>query len=1194
MMKNRLLPALSLKTRISVALVTLLGVAAVLLTLASITVVQDSSENIITEEQSALIKKTAVDLDQDFKMRQVALQNLGQDVPKDAQGDPQVLQRFLEQHRSLLVLFDNFAIFDLQGAQLANLLYPEKRAVFNASARKYFIDTVNLKKGLISDPRLSAISGKLIVLVTVPLLDARGGVEQVMVGTIMLDQGSFLRDLTSTRVGKTGYYFVMTDDGVMVAHPDTRLILQNVSTLGAKTQAFNKALGGFEGTLRAADHKGVPGLVSFKRLASTNWIIGSFYPEAEAFAIAREIQWKSALVAAALILLGAPLAWLFALWQVMPLQHLRARIFSARENPAQSIQPGSYAKDEIGALAQEFDNMMRERLFAEAKYQASAEELRAATESSLDGFFIFKAERDADGKIVGFYFDYMNANAERLVGMSKAEAKGKRLDEWLPGYHSSGFFDKHVRVVETGQTLQEEFQLSLRGVEAIWLSHQAVPLADGIAVTTRDISERKRSELELHKNRNFLNLLIDYLPVGIYTKSIGEETYGRIILWNKGAELITGLTAAQVIGKTDREIHPERAADAYEEHDRTLLADPMPMHFPAQPFRRPDGKMRVIDIKSFPIFDDHGNVEYILGILEDITARKKSEDALVEEKERLRVTLNSIGDAVITTDTEGRVTYLNPVAEEITGWPAEEAIGQSLPNIFHIIDEKTGKKASNQVLPILRGENAMAHARSSVLIQRGGVHFVIDESAAPIRDAGGGIIGAILVFHDVSEAHLMAAEMSHQATHDALTGLINRGEFENRLINALRGGDFPAVEHTLLYLDLDQFKIVNDTSGHVTGDELLRQLTPLLLANLRQSDTLGRLGGDEFGVLLENCATEPAMRVAELLRQTVADFHFTWLDINFPVSVSIGLATFSNTGETLADVLRMADAACYVAKDKGRNRIHVYTPEDKELAQRHGEMAWIGKIQKALDENRFVLYSQKILPLEAGLEQGEHYEILMRMLDEEGKLVPPMAFIPAAERYGLMPILDRWVIRTAFSQYAARHPAGTPAGTCSINLSGTSICDETLLKFVVEQFARFKVPPQAICFEVTETAAIANLSQAAALMREFRAIGCRISLDDFGSGMSSFAYLKHLPVDYLKIDGAFVKDMMGDPIDHAMVKAINQIGHVMGLKTIAEFVENDAILEELRRIGVDFAQGYGIEKPRPAVQAKPTLQKVKG
>ncbi|WON72758.1 EAL domain-containing protein [Nitrosospira sp. Is2] len=567
------------------------------------------------------------------------------------------------------------------------------------------------------------------------------------------------------------------------------------------------------------------------------------------------------------------------------------------------------------------------------------------------------------------------------------------------------------------------------------------------------------------------------------------------------------------------------------------------------------------------------------GLRRNITEGKLIEKVLFTEKERLRVTLGCIADAVITTDIAGNVTYLNPVAETMTGWASKEASGLPLPEVFSIINSQTMEVAPNPVERVLLEKRPMGLALHTLLVQRSGMTFPIEDSAAPILDQHGEIVGTVLVFHDVTHAEKMAMQMTHQASHDALTGLINRREFERRLDHALVTAKVDAKQHTLLYLDLDQFKIVNDTCGHMAGDELLRQLTSVLQAKVRRNDTLARLGGDEFGVLLESCTTVPAVNVAEMLLKTVHEFRFVCKEKVFQLGLSIGLVTFSDGKETLADILRMADAACYLAKDKGRNRVQIYTPEDAALAQRSREMGWVVRIQKALEENRFVLYSQKILRLNS-LEDGDHYELLLRMQDEDGTLIPPMAFIPAAERYGLMPQLDRWVITTAFAQYEGRHPAGTSVGTCAINLSGASICDENFYEFVTEQFDLYKVPPGGICFEITETSAISNLTQAVVLMGKLKEQGCRFSLDDFGSGMSSFTYLKRLPVDYLKIDGEFVKDMMDDPIDQAMVEAINSIGHVMNIKTIAEFVENDAILGALERIGVDYAQGYGIEKPR--------------
>lgn len=430
------------------------------------------------------------------------------------------------------------------------------------------------------------------------------------------------------------------------------------------------------------------------------------------------------------------------------------------------------------------------------------------------------------------------------------------------------------------------------------------------------------------------------------------------------------------------------------------------------------------------------------------------------------------------------------------------------------------------------------------------------------------------------KAQQKQAQISYQASHDALTGLINRREFERRLEMALQEAEFKRTTHSMLYLDLDQFKVVNDTCGHNAGDALLQQLAITLQARLRQNDVLSRLGGDEFGVLLENCSGEPALRIAEILRQAVSGFRFVWQDKTFSVGVSIGLVTFGGEGLSVSDVFSIVDGACYVSKDLGRNRIHVYSPDDVELAERKGQMNWVGRITQALEENRIVLYRQRIVSLQ-GASDARHYEVLLRMLDEDGRQISPMAFIPAAERYNLMPTIDFWVIRTAFAYYARNCHYQAQGCSLAINLSGATLGEEKLLPYIREQLARFNVPPTAICFEITETTAIAKLALAGKLIGELRQLGCRFALDDFGSGMSSFGYLKNLPVDFIKIDGAFVRNLDSDPIDRAMVEAINNIGHVMGIKTIAEFVETEAVADELRRMGVDYAQGYWIGRPEP-------------
>ncbi|MDP1898240.1 MAG: EAL domain-containing protein, partial [Sulfurimicrobium sp.] len=465
------------------------------------------------------------------------------------------------------------------------------------------------------------------------------------------------------------------------------------------------------------------------------------------------------------------------------------------------------------------------------------------------------------------------------------------------------------------------------------------------------------------------------------------------------------------------------------------------------------------------------------------------------------------------------------------------------------------------------------------LISRNGDEYAIEDSAAPIRDRDGNIHGVVLVFHDVSDNRKLAHQLSYQARHDALTGLINRSEFEHQLAILLDSATSEKRQHALLYLDLDQFKVINDTCGHSAGDELLRQLTAHMRQKVRANDIFARLGGDEFAVLLENCPLDQALRLANGLLDEVRIFRFNWLDKTFTIGVSIGLVEINETSGNSAAVLSVADTACYAAKDNGRNRVQVYSPDDKEMAQRHGEMNWVAHITKAFEENRFRLYYQSIVPVQGNAQaQGQHFEILLRMLDVNQQLVSPGVFIPAAERYNLMVEIDRWVVKNTFNWLLAH--ADRPV-ICAINLSGQSVNDDRFLAFLVDQIKKSGVQPQKVCFEITETAAISNLTKASSFIKTIKLLGCSFSLDDFGSGMSSFSYLKNLPVDYLKIDGSFVSDMIEDPIDCAMVESINNIGHVLGIKTIAEFVENEAILAKLQSIGVDFAQGYGIAKPCP-------------
>jgi len=557
-------------------------------------------------------------------------------------------------------------------------------------------------------------------------------------------------------------------------------------------------------------------------------------------------------------------------------------------------------------------------------------------------------------------------------------------------------------------------------------------------------------------------------------------------------------------------------------------------------------------------------------------------DALQQEKERAQITLESIGDGVITTDVDGAITYMNPAAEALTHWNSAQAQGLPLAALFNLLDDNAQPDGFTLIEHIVKGQLGGGSEHSKTIQRLDGSTVSVTLVGAPIRSAGK-VTGAVLVLHDMTQERQYIANLSWQATHDALTGLANRREFEYRLEQVLHPmGTQQGGRHALMFLDLDQFKLVNDTCGHAAGDELLRHICALLQSDLREGDTLARLGGDEFGILLENCPAAAAEKIAESLRHTVQSLHFVWKGRPFMTTVSIGLVHLGHTPTTLETSLRAADMACYMAKEKGRNRVQVYHADDSELSVRFGEMAWVQRLHMALEENRFCLYAQEISPLGHTDGGDGHIEILLRLHDESGRIILPDSFIPAAERYGLMTSLDRWVVENVFkiiSRCLQERP-GRPMAMCAINLSGITIGDDDFLGFLREKFHTYNIPPRMICFEITETSAIANLGSAIRFINELKALGCHFSLDDFCAGMSSFAYLKHLPVDFLKIDGSFVKDMLDDPINRAMVEVINHIGHVMGKRTIAEFVETPHIEQALLEIGVDYAQGYLIERPQ--------------
>ena len=584
--------------------------------------------------------------------------------------------------------------------------------------------------------------------------------------------------------------------------------------------------------------------------------------------------------------------------------------------------------------------------------------------------------------------------------------------------------------------------------------------------------------------------------------------------------------------------------------------------------RTRDGEQLVVLDSARAVRDSNGRITGYDGTIANITERKRAEQAIFAEKERAQVTLQSIGDAVISTDAEGRIEYINPVAEGLTAWTLAEARGQPIGAVLRLVNELTRESIENSLTGALGRSEHGGSADHAVLITRAGNEVAIQESAAPICDRAGQVIGAVVVFHDVTRERRLKRALSWQASHDALTGLINRREFDNRLHAAL------------LYIDLDQFKLVNDTCGHPAGDRLLRDVTGLLQIRVRSSDTIARLGGDEFGILLEGCTLEQATRIAEGVRQAIRDFRFVWGASTLSVGASIGIVPMSADTQNVANVMSAADIACYAAKDAGRNRIHVY--EADGVSHRHREMHWVSRVTRAAEDNRLELYFQPIVPLNGDGGRPFH-ELTVRLRDAEGSLVPPSEFIPAAERYNVMSVIDRWVMGQAIALLIERRERGVPLPLVAVNLSGTSLNEQSFVDFVLQSVAEPAIA-RALCFEITETTAVTSLANARYLMSELKGRGCRFALDDFGSGVSSFVYLKTLPVDFLKIDGQFISHITQDPVNRSMVEAISKVGRALGIATVAECVESAAVLAELRRIGVDFAQGFHLAPPLPIAQ----------
>lgn len=752
------------------------------------------------------------------------------------------------------------------------------------------------------------------------------------------------------------------------------------------------------------------------------------------------------------------------------------------------------------------------------------------------------------------------------------------------------------RSMQMGESWDLELPLIQAGGQHIWVRAVGSVEFDAqkpvrIVGAFQNITERVQQRIAVDEAHTRMSLATDSGEIGVWEYNLAQG----MLVCDEWMYKLYGLSPSNQAGPYEfwaNHLHPEDKATV--EKDLTdCIAGIAPFNTEFRIVWN-DGSIHYLRATGQVTRDEQGNALSMIGVNWDVTRLRNLTSKLAEQHELMHVTLKSIGDAVITTDANGNAEWLNPVAERMTGWTCDEAKGRPLAQVFHIVNEETRAPTENPVATCLAQGKIVGLANHTLLISRNGDEFGIEDSAAPIRNTQGDVLGVVLVFHDVTEQRRLSGEVSYQATHDALTGLVNRAEFETRLRRLLHRIHEDKSQHALMYIDLDQFKIVNDTCGHSVGDQLLQQVSKLLNETVRSRDTLARLGGDEFGVILEHCSTDQAQRVAQEICDKMENFRFQHDLHRFRIGTSIGLVAMDNRWQTTAALMQAADTSCYAAKDAGRNRVHVWFDTDQAMRARHGEMQWTTRIERALDENHFELYAQRIENL-TEKDAGIHAEVLLRMLDTDGSIIPPTAFLPAAERFHLASRIDRWVLRNSIDWLKSLDKTAPTIEMLCINLSGQSIGDRAFHRQAVDMLKDAgEVICAKICIEITETAAVTNLSDASLFIEQVSVLGVRVALDDFGAGASSFGYLKNLAVDILKIDGQFIKDLMDDPLDDVAIRCFVDVAKVCGLKTVAEFVDKPAVLKRVHELGIDYAQGFLLHKPEPiyiALAQQVVLQK---
>ena len=652
----------------------------------------------------------------------------------------------------------------------------------------------------------------------------------------------------------------------------------------------------------------------------------------------------------------------------------------------------------------------------------------------------------------------------------------------------------------------------------------------------------------------------------------------KIMLANESAASLVGLEPAQLVGRDVSDlVKPAYRALFRKTLQKRLAGEEVPRRLEIQLINGAETGLWV-EAQSSAI-EFHGNPA-ILTVARDVSHRKSLEVSLSRSKRQAQYTLESISEGVITTDNDGRIDYMNLSAETLVGTNRDDAAGHRVGELFTLVDDADRRPLGDPVERCLAMRRRVNMGRRAVMISQDGEHeHSVEITASPIRGPGNSISGTVVVFHDVSEIRGLTRQMSYQATHDPLTGLINRREFERRLDEAMDTAHAEEAVHMLFYMDLDRFKAVNDSCGHLAGDNMLREVAGLIKDEVRESDFVGRLGGDEFGALLIGCPIDKARQIASDICNAIADYRFVWKDKIFNIGISIGLVEISHASGTLQDVMSAADSACYVAKQHGRGRVHVYSARDEAIARERGDIQWLRELQTALHENGFELAVQPIIAMRGTADTGPAFEVLIRLPDERGKAADTAEFLRPAERYQLMPQIDRWVVNTTLVAISSGEIKLAANRSCAINISGQTLGDESFLGFVVDALDRTGIAPSSICFEVTEKAILSNVQHAQRFIEVLHGIGCEFSLDDFGSGLGSFSSLKHLPIDYLKIDGTYTRNLDSDQVNQEMVSAMIKLARTMQFRIVAEQVEHQEDFDWLRDVGVDFVQGHFVEAP---------------